>query len=271
MRKLLAIFSIAALFFVSCGGSQEAPEESAELEDGYYFAMGERFGNSGWRDAVFFTVRNGQITEATWDGANIEAGDLKSVQSIDGRYGMMEGSDAQSPWFEQAANMEAWLVETQNGTEGQSADAVTGVSINTSGFSGLVAAALEAGPVERGALRDGAYRAQAGDFGGSGWRDFVELTVVGGRIAAVRWDGEDEEGRMKYETSVSGEYGMVANSDAQSEWHVQADAAEAWVVANQNIGTGGVSFGSTDAITGVSISSGGFFGLIEQALADGPI
>ena len=47
------------------------------------------------------------------------------------------------------------------------------------------------------ALKDGYYTAQASDYWGSGWKEFVMITVKGGRIIAVEYNAEDANGFAK--------------------------------------------------------------------------
>jgi major membrane immunogen (membrane-anchored lipoprotein) len=96
--------------------------------------------------------------------------------------------------------------------------------------------------------------------------------VLGGRIVSAHWTALPEEGNKdKYQASVDGDYGMVANSDAQSRWYKQADQAADRLIRTQDPAAVSVSSdGSTDAISGVSITVGSFYELAEEALEQGP-
>ena len=48
--------------------------------------------------------------------------------------------------------------------------------------------------------RDGSYRAEAADFDQSGWKDYVQLTVSGGKVTEIEYDALNrEDGRKKSE------------------------------------------------------------------------
>jgi major membrane immunogen (membrane-anchored lipoprotein) len=181
---------------------------------------------------------------------------------------MVEFGGAQSEWHEQAAIAEAVVLENQDGTE---PDAITGVSIHIDGYFALVEKTLGEGVKDRGQFRDGTYHAEEGNFSeNTGWKNTVDLTVVNGNIVAANWNGVHKDGGDDKKTaSISGDYGMVANGGASSEWHEQAAKAEAFLLEKQD--PKAVTFddeGYTDAITGVTIHVNALSELAEQALTD---
>lgn len=121
---------------------------------------------------------------------------------------------------------------------------------------------------------DGVYFAQEDNFSpGNGWKYMVTLTVDGGKITAADWNGANiKAGDDKKTSSQAGHYPMVANGGAQSDWHVQAEAAEAWLLKKQD--PTAIEYideeGHVDSISGVSIHVVEFFSLAEKALAAGP-
>jgi major membrane immunogen (membrane-anchored lipoprotein) len=265
---LLGLMVVLSILF-GCGGG------GSGLEDGYYFAQQAEFGSSGWKDMVMLTVEGGDIVDVVWDSANINAGPDKITLSENGGYPMVERGGAQSEWHEQAALVEEYLLETQDpakliyNEEDGTTDAISGVSIHVNDFVELVNAAIEAGPTERGPYRDGTYSAEADEFPSSGWKDKVDLTVIGGHIVAAYWDPYDEQGRDKYVVSTEGGYGMMERGGARSEWHEQADLVEAALLESQD--PADFSWddeGYTDAISGVSIHVNAFFELAAKALED---
>lgn len=117
-----------------------------------------------------------------------------------------------------------------------------------------------------GMWRDGTYTAQGDEFD-HGWKNFVRIVVENGYIVDAHFDAIPEEGdKMKYLASVQGDYGMVANSDAQDLWAVQADRAAARLVEMQDPSKILRSGGKVDAISGVSVTIAPHFQLAQQAL-----
>ncbi|MFO8063241.1 MAG: FMN-binding protein [Spirochaetota bacterium] len=113
---------------------------------------------------------------------------------------------------------------------------------------------------------DGTYTAEADEFD-HGWKPMVQITVIGGYIADAHFDSLPEEGdKTKYVESVQGEYGMVANSDAERYWYEQMDDLAAYLIDTQDpaeaLDTGGV-----DAVSGVSVTGNVFYELAEEALS----
>jgi major membrane immunogen (membrane-anchored lipoprotein) len=89
----------------------------------------------------------------------------------------------------------------------------------------------------------------------------VDITVISGYAVSAHWDAEpEEEGTNKAQRSKDGEYGMVENGGAIAPWWEQARAVEEAFIASQ-------STDAPDAISGATITIGGFFELAEQALA----
>ncbi|MBS4538887.1 hypothetical protein GOQ27_10450 [Clostridium sp. D2Q-11] len=304
MKKFLSLglaLFVSAGLLVGCGGDEEPTstdtdteqEETTDeektstegnYEDGIYFAQEDGFSeNSGWKYVVTLKVEDGKITDAEWNGAHKDGGTDKITRSESGEYGMVEFGDAQAEWHEQSVKAEEYLLEKQDPTaieyssdEGHT-DAISGVSIHVKEFFDLAEKALEKGPVGEGSYKDGNYRAEEEAFDEkSGWKYTADITVINGYIVAADWDGlhkdapKDDKGNEKTKDVVSeaGEYGMVENGEAQSEWHVQANVAEAFLLEEQD--PTAIEYtddeGHTDALTGVSIHVKEFFDLAEKAL-----
>lgn len=116
--------------------------------------------------------------------------------------------------------------------------------------------------------KDGTYTAEAASFDeSSGWKDNVTVTVSGGKIVAVDWNGTHKDGGDDKKTmSVSGEYGMKAGG-AASEWHEQAASMEAELISTQDPEKIKVkSDGTPDAVSGVTIHVSAFTQLAKEAL-----
>lgn len=119
-------------------------------KDGHYHAEEEEFAEgNGWKYMVDITVVSGYIVSAYWNGVHLDGGNDKKTQSKEGEYGMVENGEAQWPWYEQAQQAEAYLLETQDPTaieysddEGHT-DAISGVSIHVVEFFSLAEEALE--------------------------------------------------------------------------------------------------------------------------------
>lgn len=279
MRTTTKVVFIAltglALVLAGCGGDgeeQAATTEGAGYEDGVYFAQAEFSEDSGWKDVVVFEVEDGEITMVEWNAAHEQNGRAKDIRSRQGDYGMVENSNATLHWYEQAEATEEWLIENQDIDQLEladdgTADAISQATIHVNGFKSLVQEALDAGPVGYGMWEDGAYSAEQDEFSDNGWKATVGITVIGGRVVAVEWDSINEDGEFKADLSREGEYGMVENSDAMAPWHEQANAAERWLIENQDPSELPVTDeGASDAISGASITVSGFKALAQQAL-----
>lgn len=310
MRKrsillLVLALSMTALFMVGCAKESEpasaapaapaapapaaaapapapAPAASDEPEsyvDGIYFAMDEEFGSSGWKYAVTVTVQGGKIADVDWNGLNVNAGVSKKVYDKAGKYNMVKFGGAQAEWYEQAERAEAYLIETQDPSaityidDAGHTDDIAGVSIHVVEMFDLVEKALAAGPAGIGPYMDGAYFAMADEYPSSGWKEYVSLTVLNGRIAAVNWSAVNKKGDDKKPYDKAGNYNMVKFGGAQAEWSEQAKAAEDYLIEIQD--PSDITYkddeGHTDDIAGVSIHVDALFDLAAEALENGPV
>jgi major membrane immunogen (membrane-anchored lipoprotein) len=107
------------------------------------------------------------------------------------------------------------------------------------------------------------------EFSDSGWKDIMELTVEGGKIVDINWDGvyiDDSIPIRKKQYSKSGLYGMLAGG-AKNEWYDQATAAEQFVLENgiDALDVGGD--GHTDAVSGCTIGVDAFDYLVRACLS----
>lgn len=280
MKKIVLVLFVLifAVAFVSAEGQAEGggAASTAEYQDGFYFAQADTFSErTGWKDVATFEVKNGKIVDATWNAANVNAGYDKLYQSENGMYGMVENGGAQATWAEQADKVAQALIEVQDPSQitydGDGyTDAISGVSIHVNGFLELVEDALANGPTGRGMYKDGYYHAELDEFS-HGWKDYVDLTVIGGHIVAAHWNAYPEEGEMhKYQYSKEGNYGMVENGGAQAQWWEQVDIAEAYLLETQDPSK--IEYldedGHVDSISGVSIHVRELFSLAEEALEE---
>lgn len=117
--------------------------------------------------------------------------------------------------------------------------------------------------------KDGVYRKEAPEFT-HGWKETVEITIAGGKIAKVSWDAIAESddipvGKKQY--SMSGLYGMLA-ADASDEWCDQAKLAEDFILRNGIEPITLKEDGYTDAISGCTISVDVLKDLAAQCLEE---
>lgn len=112
-------------------------------------------------------------------------------------------------------------------------------------------------------LADGDYIAK-GQPDDNGLTDQVTMTVKDGKITAVNWDAIGEDGTKKSEMSENGEYVMTEDGPT---WKEQAEALAQTLVENQTLDVFTMDEqGKTDAVSGVSISIGGFVSLAQDCL-----
>lgn len=124
------------------------PVGSGKWKDGPYHAEDEAFNEkSGWKATFDATVINGFIVAANWNGLHKDGGDDKKTQVAAGSYTL--ANDGGKTWTEQAAMIEAKLLETQDPTavtlkDDGTVDDIAGVSIHVSEFFKLAEQALQA-------------------------------------------------------------------------------------------------------------------------------
>lgn len=125
------------------------PVGSGKYVDGAYFAEEAAFGDSGWKENVSFTVINGFIVSANWNGVSNASDKDKKTASIDGDYGMVAIGKASSEWHEQAQLVEGFIADAQEidaitltDADGHT-DAISGVTIKVTSFVELAKQALK--------------------------------------------------------------------------------------------------------------------------------
>ncbi len=254
---------ILSIALILCVGLAGIAFGQVKAKDGVYFAQDTNFApQGGWKEQVVVTVAKGKITNVIWNGvSNLGLADKKTVAAAGG-YGMKKASALKLEWDQQAANVEAYLLKTQNPgfnkfKQDGTTDAISGASLHVKAFYDLVNQALAAGPVAKGIYKkDGWYFKEQSDFDAkTGWKDSVLLTVVNGRIVDVLWNGtsKDTKKKSKLVEALEGRYGM-AKAAKLGEWNVQAAAVEAAIVKAQDPAKINVrKDGTSDAISGASI------------------
>ena len=238
-----------------------------ELKDGTYEAKADAPDNNGFTDVVTVTVKDGKIAEVNWEAVGAD-GSTKSVLSENGEYVMTEDG---LTWKEQAEALAKAVVENQslsflNLDEQGKTDAVSGVSISIGGFTALADKCLKeaAGITQTLELKDGTYEAKAEAADNNGFTDQVTMTVKDGKITEVNWEAVGEDGSKKSVLSENGEYVMTEDG---LTWKEQAEALANALIENQSLDFLQVNEqGKTDAVSGVSISVGGFISLAEKCM-----
>lgn len=115
-----------------------------------------------------------------------------------------------------------------------------------------------------GTMKDGSYRAEQASYS-DGYKNFVEITVQGGRITSVNWDAMKEgSDATKKAESQAGSYVMTEDGPL---WHEQAKTMEDALIKAQDPAslTYYEETGKTDAYAGVSVDVGVFVKLAKQA------
>ncbi len=246
-----------------------------KAKDGVYFAQDADFApETGWKEQVVVQVAGGKITKVVWNGvSNSGVADKKTVAAAGG-YGMKKASKIGLEWDAQAANVEAYLIKTQNPAfnlykADGTTDAISGASLHVQGFFALVNKALSSAPVAKGMYkRDGWYFAQQADFDAkTGWKDSVLVTVVNGTIVDVLWNSTNKDAKLKSKLieAREGRYGM-GKAAKQGEWDIQAARVQDAIVKVQDPAKIPVkNDGTTDAISGATIHATAL-GLAVEAL-----
>jgi major membrane immunogen (membrane-anchored lipoprotein) len=254
VRFMVVLAAVLAGF--SCGGT-------AKLKDGVYFAQDNDFApQGGWKEQVVVTVAKGKVAAVDWNGvSNLGVADKKTVSKAGG-YGMVKASKIGLEWHEQAANVEAHLVKTQDLAfarfkDDGTTDAISGASLHVKNFYDLANKAIAAGPVAKGAYaKDGWYFAEQADFDAqTGWKDSVLCTVVNGTLVDVLWNAtnRDPAKKSKLVEAIAGTYGM-ARAAKLGEWNVQAAAVQAELLRVQDPAKIPLKQdGTSDAVSGASI------------------
>jgi major membrane immunogen (membrane-anchored lipoprotein) len=257
MKRIIISMLVLSFAFAGIAFGQ------VKAKDGAYFAQDENFAApSGWKEQVVVTVAGGKITAVNWNGvSNLGVADKKTVAPAGG-YGMKKASKLGLEWDQQAANVEAYLLKTQNPGFSKfkpdgTTDAISGASLHVANFYALVNKAIAAGPVPRGIYKkDGWYFKEAPAFDAeNGWKDSVLLTVVNGTIVDVLWNGtsSDAKKKSKLVEALAGRYGM-SKAAKKGEWNVQAAAVQAAILKVQDPAKINVKKdGTTDAISGASL------------------
>ena len=257
MKKLLKGLAVFALviFLAACSG-----DAGGDKKDGYYQAANNQ--NGEWTNFMTFEVKDGKIDSVDYNSVNLRKGEvaLKKEQAKDGKY-VMNGKSGKE-WHEQAKLVEDYIIEHQNldgikfDDEGNDADGVTGATIHIADTKKLLDDALEAGPVEKGDMKDGIYydKAKADE---KGYVYTLGYYVKDGHILAVTADAfgtkGDEKDKFKSDLAKDGKYDL--GEDAVGSYDKQAIAFDDYLIKNQGLPDLKLDKeGKTDAISGATIT-----------------
>jgi major membrane immunogen (membrane-anchored lipoprotein) len=135
----LGALMVAALAMVIALAGCSSPK----YKDGAYEASLSGFSDSGWKDIMELTIKNGKITAINWDAVYVDESIpiRKKQYSKSGLYGMLM-ANAVGEWYDQAIAAEQFVLE--NGIDALEVrpdgytDAVTGCTIHVSDFDMLV-------------------------------------------------------------------------------------------------------------------------------------
>ena len=116
-------------------------------------------------------------------------------------------------------------------------------------------------------LTDGVFRQEMEESDEAGYRDFVEITVAGGRIVEVTWDAlQTDGGNNRAQASVNGEYKLEDNSTI---WAAQAYAMQNKLIEVQDPAKIAIkASGTTDIVPGVYVSVNAFLILANKCIED---
>ena len=121
---------------------------------------------------------------------------------------------------------------------------------------------------------NGIYFAQDNGYATQGgWKEQVVVSVAGGKITRVIWNGVSNLGLPDRKTvAAAGGYGMKKDSKLGLEWDTEAAAVEAYLLKSQDPAFDKFrQDGTTDAISGASLHVWIFYDLLKKALAAGPV
>ncbi|MDN5352393.1 MAG: hypothetical protein PWQ12_1313 [Clostridiales bacterium] len=126
----------------------QGPVGYGKYVDGAFYAEQAEYGDSGWKDTFSATVISGYIVSASWNGISESTDKDKKTASMDGDYPMVANGGASSEWYEQAAMMEDFLIQTQSVDAitmdaSTHTDTVAGVTISVASFVELATEALQ--------------------------------------------------------------------------------------------------------------------------------
>lgn len=220
MVKLLTVTASAMLILAACGQGEEgenkkqgsditenAAQETndvkivagAPLQDGTYSLTEKELDDHGWKASMAITVKDGKITESTYDYENAE-GQLKSED--EGYQEAMKDKTGVGP-KDFIPQLNEALVAQQ---DAQKVDIVTGATHSSDAFLNYAQQLIQAAqngntaPIEidaKAALKDGEYSLEEKNIGSTGWKAFLNMTVKDGKIVDADYNYLNADGELK--------------------------------------------------------------------------
>ena len=206
------------------------------------------------------TQTEGADTEDTADDKWSYSWNEKTKKELGDDYGMVANGGAIAEWYEQAALIEAYMLE--NGVDSVEVDAdevitnITGVTIKDGGYTALAAEALEL-------AKEGKFQAVY-----SSSDDLVIATMMVDEkgvatdlvldVLQGSPDGATFAWRDQTKQELGLEYGMKDASAIGKEWYEQADAIAAYVLENGADSIQVDDTGHISNITGASVRNSGY-------------
>lgn len=135
VKSLFTMLLICLLSISALTGCSSKESDAVELKDGTYTKTAESADDNGFIYEMNMTVKDGKITELTYDAEN-EAGKSKKQMSLDGEYTMTADG---LTWAAQSEALAKYVMEHNSvkdltvNDEGKT-DVISGVSINIQGF-----------------------------------------------------------------------------------------------------------------------------------------
>jgi len=226
-------------------------------------------------EVVGFNIdaRQGKATRLAGDDEILEIEDdewayswnEKTKKELGNEYGMKAVSEIEKEWFEQAASIEAYMLE--NGVDSVETDDedyitnVAGVSMKDGGYTELAAAALEL-------AKEGKFQAVycSNDdlviahmiVDSKGNASDLVLDVLQGQPV-----DDTFEWRSKTKQELGFDYNMKSASEIDKEWFEQAEAIATYVLENGADSIQVNADGKISNITGASVRNSGYSQVFE--------
>ncbi|AUD63043.1 hypothetical protein BK010_05360 [Tenericutes bacterium MO-XQ] len=228
---------------------------SVTIEDGEVVAF-----NIDARQGRATQTEGADTTEDTSDDKWSYTWNAKTKKELGDDYGMVANGGAIAEWYEQAALIEAYMLE--NGVDSVEVDAdtvitnITGVTIKDGGYTALAAEALElakAGKFQAVYCTSDDLVIATMMVDEKGVATDLVLDVLQGRPDGATFAWRDQ---TKQELGL--EYGMKDASTIGKEWFEQADAIAAYVFENGADSIQVNEDGDITNITGASVGDSGY-------------
>ncbi len=234
---------------------------SVTIEDGEVVAF-----NIDARQGRATQTEGADTTEDTSDDKWSYTWNEKTKKELGDDYGMVANGGAIAEWYEQAALIEAYMLE--NGVDSVEVDAdevitnITGVTMKDGGYTALAAEALEL-------AKEGKFQAVycSNDdlviatmmVDAKGVATDLVLDVLQGKPAQDTF-----EWAPKSKQELGLDYGMKDASEIGKEWFEQADAIAAYVFENGADSIQVDDTGHISNITGASVRNSGYSQVFEM-------